>query len=195
MSTSYYIYTEVEVDGKWICINNKLKNVEKGSDITCETYYSGSRSYFQETAYKIEEIGYFIQHKDLSEGVKKLFKYSEEHKGYWRAFSFSPKDMYACFPKNSSLKEHCGYVHKDTIFNCEAGEIDDIYEWFSADEYLAFPEEKKKCYEYYEWNSEDGWYKHFKEILEHFYWQRYEWNSANYCSEKDHNFRLILIVC
>ena len=195
MSTSYYIYTEVNIDGKWVCINNKLKNVEKNSDVLCETYYSGSRTYFQATADKIESVGRFIQHKDLSDDVKNLFDYSEEYKGYWRAFTTTPEEMRSCFPKDSSVKEHCGYVHKDVIFDYQTGEADDIYEWFSADEYLALPEAKKRCYSYLEWDTEDGWYKNFKEILEHFRWQSYEWYVANFCRDNEFNFRFVLIIC
>ena len=56
MSSSYYIYTDVCVDGKWVCINNKVKNIEKNKELISETYWNGSRSYFHETADKIEEI-------------------------------------------------------------------------------------------------------------------------------------------
>lgn len=56
MSTQYFIYTEVNIDGTWVCINNKLRNVQKGSETLFNTYYSGSRSYFRAAADKIEEI-------------------------------------------------------------------------------------------------------------------------------------------
>ena len=57
MSTSYYMYTEVNIDGKWTCINNRIIDVERNEELMSETYYSGSRSYFGETADKIRDIG------------------------------------------------------------------------------------------------------------------------------------------
>lgn len=194
MSTHYFMYTEVKVDGKWVCVNNKLKNADKGTERISDTYYSGSRSYFRETADKIEEIGRPIRHNELSAELQEIFSCTEDSLQYWRAFAVDPEKMYACFPRDSALKECCGYVQKNVLFAYQTGDIDDIYEYLSADEYLALPEEKRKCYSYYEWNSSFGWFKHFKEILEHFHWQRYEWSSVNYRSDKEAEFRLILII-
>ena len=36
MSTSYYMYTGVNINGKWICINNKITNIEKGKEVLSE---------------------------------------------------------------------------------------------------------------------------------------------------------------
>ena len=33
MSTSYYIYTEVCADGKWICINNKVNDIKNNKEV------------------------------------------------------------------------------------------------------------------------------------------------------------------
>lgn len=56
--------------------------------------------------------------------------------------------MCACFPDDVALKEFCGYVYKNTLFSYQTGEIDDIDESLSADEYLKLPEAKRKCYSY-----------------------------------------------
>ena len=191
MSTSYYMYTEVNMNGKWTCINNRIRDVEKAKDVLSETYYSGSRSYFGATANKIEDIGYWINHNEMSDAVKSIFKDSQ----YFRAIAVSPKSMRDCFPEDKTLKEFCGYVLKDTLFRFQTRDIDDIYEWLSADEYLALPEEEKAFYQFYEWNAEDGWYKYFKEILEHFNWQKYEWGLVNWNKENDYDFRLVLVIC
>ena len=29
MATYYNLYTEIKVDGKWYCINNKIKNIDR----------------------------------------------------------------------------------------------------------------------------------------------------------------------
>lgn len=190
MSTSYYMYTEVNINGKWTCINNKITNVEKDKEVLSETYYSGSRSYFGEAAEKIEGIGCHINYDDMSDALKNIFKNDQ----FFRGIAVSPKSMRDCFPEDKTLKEFCGYVLKETLFRFQTGDVDDIYEWLSADEYLELPEEKKACYQFYEWNAEDGWYKHFQEILEHFSWQQYEWGLVNW-DKDDYEFRIILIIC
>lgn len=190
MSSNYYIYTEVCVEGKWICVNNKVKDVKNNKEFISETYYNGSRSYFHETADKIEEIGNHLEHAELSDEVKGIFKDSE----YFRAFSVTPNAMSSCFPEDKTLKEFCGYVQKETLFLYQTGEIDDIYECLSAEEYSELSDEQKNFYQFYEWNSADGWYVHFKEILEHFYWQKYEWETVNYGRENKYSYRLVLII-
>lgn len=194
MATHYFIYIEVNIDGTWVCINNKLRNVQKGTETLCNTYYSGSSSYFRDTADKIEEIGYPVKPNELSAELHVHYNMAEDNIRYWRAFAVNPDDMYACFPEDSSLREFCGYVHKNALFAYQTGEIENIYESISADEYLDLPEVKRKCYSYYEWDSAFGWYKYFKEILEHFHWQRYEWNNVNFCCDKEFEFRLILVI-
>ena len=86
-------------------------------------------------------------------------------------------------------------MQKEILFLYQTGEIDDIYECLSAEEYLELPDEQKKFYQFYEWNSADGWYVHFKGILEHFFWQKYEWETVNYCREDKCSYRLVLIIC
>ncbi len=104
MSTHYFMYTEMNIDGKWLCINNRLKDVQKGTEHLCDTYYSGSRSYFHEAADKIEEIGCPISYHELSAELQKQFNWTEDSLQYWRAFAVTPKDMYSCFPKDKDLK-------------------------------------------------------------------------------------------
>ena len=92
----------------------------------CNTYYSGSRSYFRAAADKIEEIGSPVKADELSVELQLHFNWSEDEIQYWRAFTTSPEDMRACFPDDAALREFCGYVYKNTLFSYQTGEIDDI---------------------------------------------------------------------
>ena len=64
MSTSYFLYTETYIDGRWVCINPTFE--KDGNRRFAMTYESGSRSYFGQTADKIEEIGETLRFEDLS---------------------------------------------------------------------------------------------------------------------------------
>lgn len=90
MSTHYFMYTEVNIGGKWVCINNNLKDVQKGTETLSDTYYSGSRSYFREAADKIEEIGYSINYHELSAELQEHFNWAEDSLQYWNAFAVNP---------------------------------------------------------------------------------------------------------
>lgn len=178
--------------GSVLTTNSKLS--KKGTETLSDTYYSGSRSYFREAVDKIEEIGYPINYHELSSELQEHFNWAEDSLHYWNGFAVNPADMRSCFPEDSALREFCGYVHKNILFSYQTGDIDDIDESLSADEYLALPEAIRKCYSYYEWDSAFGWYKHFKEILEHFRWQKYEWDMANFSCDKEFEFRFIFVI-
>ena len=64
MSTSYFLYTEAYIDDKWVCINPGFD--KEGERRLAMTYESGSRSYFGQTADKIEEIGGRLRFEGLS---------------------------------------------------------------------------------------------------------------------------------
>ena len=64
MSTSYFLYTEAYIDDKWVCINPGFDM--DGKRRLAMTYESGSRSYFGQSADKIEEIGGRLRFDDLS---------------------------------------------------------------------------------------------------------------------------------
>lgn len=64
MSTSYFIYTEAFIDNQWVCINPTFE--KDGNRCVAMTYESGSRTYYAQTADKIEEIGGHLRFKDMS---------------------------------------------------------------------------------------------------------------------------------
>ena len=64
MSTSYFLYTEAYIGDKWVCINPGFDM--DGKRRLAMTYESGSRSYFGQTADKIEAVGETLLFEDLS---------------------------------------------------------------------------------------------------------------------------------
>ena len=71
------------------------------------------------------------------------------------------------------------YVLKEDLFQYEAGESKDIYEWLSVKEYSKLADDVKQAYQYYEWNNPMGWYAPFVDITEHVKWQVYAFESVN----------------
>ena len=175
MSSSYHLFTEGFVDGKWVCLNAYLKKNDDYEIV--ETYYSGSRSYFSSTFDKLEEIGQSVRKEDLSQEVRHWLGVGERG----RTCIVHLEDIRKTMPHAQKYECH-GYVEKNMIFLLESNEIEDIYEYLSPDEYLELDEEVRKSYQYYEWNDAMGWYTHFIDLLERIKWQQYEWNIT-------HNFR------
>jgi hypothetical protein len=58
-----------------------------------------------------------------------------------------------------------GYVYRELIPDFEVGDIDDIENWLTIDEYKALPEDEKKSYAYYEWNNHWDDYDYKRNIV------------------------------
>lgn len=175
MSVSYYVYTEIQINGKWIAVNALVpsfkwdsqnnKYLDQYTYKLGETYYNGSRSYFREANDKLEQIGQAIKYSDCSNAVKEIWKSSveaEERGDAWSvpiAVSFSDFERYVDVNK---FDRH-GIIHKDQIFDWENCDADDLYP-VDPDEYFKMTDEEKKQYQYYEWDDPFGYNRVFKEI-------------------------------
>ncbi len=174
MSTSYYLYTEAYVGDKWICINPGFD--KDGKRRIATTYENGSRTYFGQTADKIEEIGGVLRFDEMSAELQLLFEDCRDSRDV-RILTANVNSMRVCM-RSGQTHEHHGIVLKDSVFEYESGDIEDLYESISAEEYAQLDEVSKQLYQYYEWDDPMGWFVYFKEILEHVHWQIHDWQSV-----------------
>lgn len=163
MSTSYFLYTEAFIDGKWVCINPGFD--KEGKRRLAMTYESGSRSYFGQTADKIEEVGETLRFEDLSAELQARYETCRDDE-FVRILSAEVDAMRSCMPLGQAHEYH-GIVLKDAVFSYESGDVEDLYESITPEEYAKLDEVGKQLYQYYEWDDPMGWFVHFKEILEH----------------------------
>ena len=183
MSTSYFLYTEIKINNKWYCINNKIKDLDKEEYGLSTTYSSGSYSYFRETYDKLEFIGNPINKNELSDELKE--KYGTEKLQYETLpLAVSWEDIKACIP-SEKISEYHGYVNKNIISSYLIEEQEDIYDYISIDEYKKLSFEEQLLYDYFEWDDSQGWFKYFKIIIEHVKWQLFEWEDVNFLKEID----------
>lgn len=174
MSNSYYVYTEVKTDKGWECVDPYLP--KDGKWILTETYQSCSRSYFGETFDTLRELG-TVDPQDLSEAVLKDHPApsKEEEDSIFDESNYLRNNRLAVplqairrkLPDNNQ-KQHCGFYHKDRIFEFENGEREDLFECeVKPEDYAKFPPEiKNGLYVYYEWDEPWDWPVHFREILD-----------------------------
>lgn len=174
MSTSYFLYTEAYIDDKWVCINPGFD--KEGERRLAMTYESGSRSYFGQTADKIEEIGGRLRFEGLSAELQGRYERCRNDE-FVRILSAKVDAMRGCLPSGQAHEYH-GIVLKDAVFAYESGDIEDLYESITPDEYAKLDDVGKQLYQYYEWDDPMGWFVHFKEILEHVHWQIHDWQNV-----------------
>ena len=189
MSTSYFLYTEAFIDDKGVCINPGFDM--DGKRRLAMTYESGSRSYFGQTADKIEEIGGRLRFEDLSAELQGRYE-SCRNDEFVRILSAEVDAMRGCLPSGQAREYH-GIVLKDAAFAYESGDAEDLYESITPEEYAKLDEVGKQLYQYYEWDDPMGWFVHFKEILEHVHWQTHDWQSV-YGDEAINKCRVVALV-
>lgn len=189
MSTSYFLYTEAYIEEKWVCINPSFER--DGKRRLAMTYESGSRSYFGQTADKIEEIGGRLRFDDLSAELQVRYENCRDNE-FIRILSAEVDFMRGCLPSGKA-REHHGIVLKDAVFAYESGDTEELYESITPEEYAKLDEVGKQLYQYYEWDDPMGWFVHFKEILKHVHWQIHDWQSV-YGDESISKCRVVALV-
>lgn len=192
MSTSYYMYTVQEADRKLVCINPMFQNGDKFT--LTRTFESWSRSYFGQTAEKLQELGWNIQFDELPEVLKSEFSSCEENE-HIPILKIAIDDIKRCIPKNQEHEFH-GIVSKDRVFAFESGDIEELYEEdIPLSKFAKMDDMVKQKYQYYEWDDPFGWFRNFKDILDHVNWQIYDWESDfNNKEDKSGKYYLILFI-
>jgi len=189
MSTSYFLYTEAYIEEKWVCINPSFER--DGKRHLAMTYESGSRSYFGQTANKIAELGGSLRFENLSAALQARYE-SCRNTELVRILSAEVDAMRGCMPSGQAHERH-GSVLKDAVLAYESGDIEDLYESITAEEYAKLDDVSKQLYQYYEWDDPMGWFVHFKEILEHVQWQIHDWQNVH-GDEMSDKYRVVVLV-
>lgn len=197
MGNSYYVYTEIKLNGKWKCVNQSLKIKDKWRMIP--TYESHSRSYFESTYYKLQEIGRNTP-DDLSEEVlidHPLRKdpddrVQEYYNGCVVATPISSIESLV----NNKEKQYHGFYHKDRIYEFEHGDRDDLYECdVDPEKFAKLPAEiRNSCYSYYEWDNPMDWNYHFKKILNKSRELIYEYKDYNSLWFEEPEARIVCVL-
>lgn len=175
MSTYYEIYAEVQYKGKWYSLNPIVKKAD-GTYKTKEVFWA--QSGFRQMYYDFEDMATDRGlPEDLSPEVRAMFHdnlddicdcwggqhtYRDE---YNRTVLIVPYNKLRPHIVRDRPYKHMGYVYRELIPSFEVGEIDDIENWITIDEYKALPEDEKKSYAYYEWNNHWDDYDYKRNIV------------------------------
>lgn len=212
MSTYYCIYAEARYKGKWYSINPIVKKAD-GTYLVKEVF--GAYSGFREMYYNMED---WATERgipdDLSAEVRAKF-----HENLDEVFAdLGSKITYRQYYRSNVLivpyhklkpvivkdrpYKHMGYVYRECIPDFECGEIDDIDNWLTIDEYKALPDDSKKEYSYYEWNNRGDDYDYKRNIVSKISFLTNLFSDGDSVDERcgwidvpDSDIRLILEVC
>ena len=177
MSTSYYIFTEVKVNGEWHCINGKITRLMPiEHPIIAPTFHTDARRYFEKAYLQLCDDGYRFDMEDLSENLRiAVTEWADPDDSIKLAVSYDN----ILKMLNASGKEHCAFALRSEVAEYENDETDDIYEYVSVKEYRQMDDELKKAYQYYEWNDRSGAYRYYDEIHKEVASQLRDWKTVN----------------
>lgn len=213
MSTAYYVYAEIQVDGKWYNLSPTMKRPD--GTFSVEPIYWAQSSFFDVyNDLESHSIGWGIP-DDMSKDMLTVFHENlDEVIEGWGKMTWREHYRQSVFvvPYASSVADKIvkdrpfkyeGYVHKRSIADYECGEIDRLFPWLTIDEYNALPKEEQIEYSFYRWNEYGDDYYFYSIIAKHIssmmYWfdfgnafeDRHRW----YGELSDSMVRLIIERC
>jgi len=213
MSTAYYVYAEIQVDGKWYNLSPTMKRPD--GTFSVEPIYWAQSSFFDVyNDLESHSIGWGIP-DDMSKDMLTVFHENlDEVIEGWGKMTWREHYRQSVFvvPYASSVADKIvkdrpfkyeGYVHKRSIADFECGEIDCLFPWLTIDEYNALPKEEQIEYSFYRWNEYGDDYYFYSIIAKHvssmMYWfdfgNAFEDRNKWYGELSDSMVRLIIERC
>lgn len=177
MSTSYFIFTEIQVDGLWHCINPKVTRLLPIEHlIVVPTLRTDARTQFEKAYRQLNHDGQLFAIDEMSENLKSAVS-------DW----LDPEDsirIAVCYDDilkllNASGKEHSAFALRSEVAAFQNDESDDIWDFVSVSEYKQMDDELKKAYQYFEWNDRSGAYRYYEEIQKKVASQVRDWKAIN----------------
>ena len=188
VSTYYYIFTEVRVNGTWYCINPKVTRMMPiEHPIIAPTFHTDARQHFENAYQQLNDDGHSLSIENNLRSAIMDWRIPED------SIQFSVDYDNILKMLNASGKEHCAFALRSEVAAFENDETDDIYDYVSAKEYRQMDDELKKAYQYYEWNDRSGAYRYYEEIQKEIASQLRDWKAVN-LSEAIEDIRIVLFM-
>ena len=152
MSTTYTIFTEVQVADKWYCVSPLMRIVDHIIDpaeselALVPTFETNARYHFENTYERMHDDGYSITLNDLSDDLQN--ESAKSHTDFAEptlAIDYERITGYL----NLQLKEHRAFALRSDVAAFENGQEEDIYDYVCLEVYKKMDEELKKAYQYY----------------------------------------------
>lgn len=177
MSTSYFIFTEIQVNGQWYCINPKVMRLLPIEHlIVVPTLRSDARYQFEKAYRQLEHDGCPFTVDEMSENLQaSVTDWLAPEDSVRIAIDYD--DILKML--NASGKEYSAFALRSEVAAFQNDESDDIWDFVSVDEYRKMDDELKKVYQYFEWNDRSGAYRYYEEIQKKVASQVRDWKAIN----------------
>lgn len=177
MSTSYFIFTEIQVDGIWHCINPKVTRLLPiEHSIIVPTLRTDARLQFEKAYQQLNHDGYSFTVDEMSENLQaSVTDWLDPSDSIKIAVSYD--DILKML--NASGKEHCAFALRSEVAAFQNDESAEIWDFVSVGEYKQMDDELKKAYQYFEWNDCSGAYRYYEEIQKRVASQVKDWKVIN----------------
>lgn len=177
MSISYFIFTEIQVNGQWYCINPKVMRLLPIEYlIVVPTLRSDARYQFEKAYRQLEHDGCPFTVDEMSENLQaSVTDWLAPEDSVRIAIDYD--DILKML--NASGKEHSAFALRSEVAAFQNDESDDIWDFVSVDEYRKMDDELKKVYQYFEWNDRSGAYRYYEEIQKKVASQVRDWKAIN----------------
>lgn len=158
MSTWYDLYLEGEVNGEWRAIGPFMKR--KDGSVNLVPFVSGQSP----VEWMLNDIDcWHGMPKGVSDEVAKLVDYGgaegaltndDFHMFYERTRWFP----LSCVRVDPARFEHEAYVGRESMNKFELGDIEEICDWITPEEYADLPADERRAYTYFRWTDPGGSY-------------------------------------
>ena len=176
MSTYYFVYAEVNVDGKWYNLSPYYRNRD-GEYKTHPIFWM--QSDFSEVYYELRQrsSGCGVP-DDMSDGLREMFRQNLDEtyddsfgKMTWRDY-YSQTLFHVNFAngftdrvKKKREFKYEGYVLKKAKADFENDDVDEIDDWLTEEEYQELPPEEKRRWIWFRWNDPYGTNDIYNELI------------------------------
>lgn len=159
MSIWYDFYLEGEVNGEWRAIGPFMKR--KDGSVNLVSFASGQSS----MEWMLNDIDYWYgMPKGISNEVMKELAgrdvvvddlADEDYHIFYERTRWFPL---SCVRADPARFEHEAYVGRESMNKFELGDIEEICDWITPEEYAALPTDERRAYTYFRWTDPGGSY-------------------------------------
>ena len=199
MSTSYYVFAEARVKGKWQCLC-PFYRILSGELQVIPLYDNYSRSYFSDSydVLRLLNEGISVSEDSFSDEVLSWLKSdvtdfdSATLEEILRPALSVPYHSFKQYLGDVNRCDYCDIVKEQDIYLFEHHDIDE-FETITPQEYSKLDSAVQSLYRIYHWDNPYGWRAHFKQIL-----RRVDICISQFCSvntmEAPSEIRLLVFV-
>lgn len=203
MGADYFIFSEINVKGKWEQMDPMVWNIADEKYECAPTYYSGSRTYFSSTYHALRNDGMPCSQEviktfspRLKQTVNALYHLDDGDNSFFEEPDIGQRitiidwaDAYELI--SDGAYDYDGFIPVNSPQDIEEMSEENI---LSAKEWVKLTPSMQGNFEYKTWDDPYGWRYHLKEIRDIIEHRKDEFLNLNWMAHTANQIRLIMIL-